>query len=424
MRPGQSNFSCLVHFAVLLSLMNLLSGCVRAVNRNAEASARTSVILGTVKHDEPVPYLVVVAALRKDNGKLVPFNYTYVAKNDRYLLRAEAGKSYHIVAFADRNNNLCLDKDEEVIAAEGDVETPTVSGPVYLDLKLGDRSGTLEQLRPQLHDLPSIRQQPLPVVLGDVTTLEDKRFSVENGTHGLWHPFDFVTETGVGVYFFEPYNPAKTPVLFVSGAGGSPQDWKYLMGQLDKSKYQPWVYVYPSGARLEKSSSTLAGLIEQAKLNYGLKSIYLVAHSMGGLVSRGALMKLMEDGEGGLVKGFLTISTPWHGHDAAKLGVDFSPAVVPSWIDMVPGSDYQNWLFSKRITDYTRYFMFFGFRGKIALIVENNDGAVSIASQLFPAAQDEASRVMGFNCDHTSILESPEVSAHFADTLKKLDSAK
>ena len=38
---------------------------------------------------------------------------------------------------------------------------------------------------------------------------------------------------------------------------------------------------------------------------------------------------------------FVSISTPWGGHEAASMGVKFRPAVVLSWRDMVTGSDFR-----------------------------------------------------------------------------------
>ncbi len=42
------------------------------------------------------------------------------------------------------------------------------------------------------------------------------------------------------------------------------------------------------------------------------------------------------------------------------------------------------------------------------MLMENNDGSVELASQLYYRAQDDARVVRGLNEDHTGILTSPE----------------
>ena len=53
------------------------------------------------------------------------------------------------------------------------------------------------------------------------------------------------------------FDPDKIPVLFVHGIGGTPLDWKYLAKGLDRHRFQPWFYYYPSGLRLNLVSGLL-----------------------------------------------------------------------------------------------------------------------------------------------------------------------
>ena len=41
------------------------------------------------------------------------------------------------------------------------------------------------------------------------------------------------------------------------GSGGNPADFRFLIEGLDRSRYQPWVYFYPTGTRLERQSELL-----------------------------------------------------------------------------------------------------------------------------------------------------------------------
>ena len=40
-------------------------------------------------------------------------------------------------------------------------------------------------------------------------------------------------------------------MLFVHGAEGYPQQFAKLIEGLDRTRFQPWFFFYPSGARLE-----------------------------------------------------------------------------------------------------------------------------------------------------------------------------
>ena len=59
-----------------------------------------------------------------------------------------------------------------------------------------------------------------------MAALSDPRFDRDNGRMGLWEPFDFLLEVGAGVYMLEPYDPSRTPVVFVHGMGGSPREFE------------------------------------------------------------------------------------------------------------------------------------------------------------------------------------------------------
>ena len=61
------------------------------------------------------------------------------------------------------------------------------------------------------------------------------------------------------------------------------------------------------------------------------QKVVVMAHSMGGLVSRSLVNTVVQkDVEQKLTVLFLTLSTPWGGHQAAQIGVEHAPAVIPS----------------------------------------------------------------------------------------------
>ena len=250
----------------------------------------------------------------------------------------------------------------------------------------------------------------IPIALGDIADLDDPRFSSVRGEQGLWEPASFPRDTGVGIYFLEPYDAKRTPVLFVYGAAGSPQDWRTFFSTIDRKKYQPWFYLYPSGRRLDSSARALNYGVELLHDRFGFERLYVVAHSMGGLVSKSFLIKNVLDDRNGYITKFVSISTPWGGHEAAAMGVKYSPAVVPSWIDMAEGSDIQKSLQAKPLKGRIDHLLLYGTHGKNSLVMpDENDGTVSVKSQLNPAIRADAVRVIGYDATHVGILSRPDV---------------
>jgi hypothetical protein len=112
-----------------------------------------------------------------------------------------------------------------------------------------------------------------------------------------------------------------------------------------------------------------------------------------------------EDGED-YIKLFVSISTPWDGHRAAKIGVENAPSAIPSWHDMVPGSEFIQSIYERKLPSKIKFHLFFSFRGDCKTLMGNNDGAVELTSELDYRVQKEAQRIIGFDEDHVSILSS------------------
>ncbi len=250
----------------------------------------------------------------------------------------------------------------------------------------------------------------IPVALGDIANLDDEKFAAIHGEEGLWEPARFPLEQGVGIYFLEAYDPNRIPVLFVYGAAGSPQDWRRFFDQIDRKKYQPWFFFFPSGRELDILAGSLNYGVKVLQNHYGFERMYLVAHSMGGLISRGFLVKnILRDGHR-YIDTFVTISTPWGGHEAAEMGVKHAPEVVPSWRDMQVGSPYQRAIFARSLRGRVEHLLLYGTKSSRSFVLpEENDGTVSVASQTAPAALSEATVVKAFDADHVGILSRPDV---------------
>jgi len=105
------------------------------------------------------------------------------------------------------------------------------------------------------------------------------------------------------------------------------------------------------------------------------------------------------------------MTTPWDGHEATKIGVNHSPAIIPCWYDMVPGSPFLTSLSTASEKPQPPYYLFFGYKGGSGIFTKgNNDGYVTLKSMLRLWAQKDALKVYGFDADHSGILSHPEVA--------------
>jgi len=412
--------------AALAAAVLFLSSCnLLALHRDLRAAATAGGVAGKVVHDESDTGTVVVFALREEDGDWVANNYVHLATQQDFLMRLGAGQRYRIGAFADRNDNLRPDDDEPaVILPEPVTIAQGWKGVTKLGLTLAPAGRLDQQTAAAAQGLPKVVLRPLPVWVGEVTGLDDDRFSAESGSMGLWQPFEFLVNVGIGVFFLEPYDPQRIPVLFVSGAGGNPWEWRAMIDGLDRTRFQPWGFVYPSGQRLASSAAVLELCVTALQREYGASRVYVTAHSMGGLVARDFIQRNASALDNGYIPVFVSIVTPRQGHPAASLGVRRSPAVVPSWIDMQTNSEFQKAIFARPLPSATAYYLFYAQTDPKQPPDRATDGTIAVTSQLHPDAVRDALEVLGFTENHTSVLRSSEVIAAYSRILAMLAAAR
>lgn len=349
-------------------------------------------------------------------------DFSKLGKNGIFGFFVEREKDQVIAAFGDTDGDLRYSpgdpawfhagSDGELAAVEFDDDhTARVVGTLSRENKIPDQ--LLLKAREFLGDrtaAEAARGWEIPVALGEIADEEDPRFGAERGAAGLWKPASFVMESGLGIYFVEKYDPARTPVLFIYGAAGSPHDWATFFDEMDRSRFQPWFYYYPSGRRLDEMATALHRGIEVLQEEYEFERLHVVAHSMGGLVARGFIIKNVLEQDNDYVERFVSISTPWAGHEAAALGVKRAPNVVPSWRDMAKGSEYQEQIFGRSIRYQVDHLLLYGRKSSRSVILPRpNDGTVSVASQTAEAAVEDAAKVIAYDEDHVTILSNREV---------------
>lgn len=365
------------------------------------------------------PVFVALYKATADKPTLQAYWIAYETGDFQFL--APPG-DYYVLAFEDKNENAAYERDERV----GWYGKPSIlhaeSGSSIEDITLALRmpKDAREEL-PQLFasTVPSVPMAMSTRHLGTVVPLDDERLSGQYAHLGLWEPVKFMENPSGGLFFLEPYSETRIPVLFVHGAGGFPQQWSTVIKSLDRTRFQPWVFYYPSGFRLDLVGTALANYLRELQATHGFDQMCVVAHSMGGLVSRDAINHCIANNSPFSVKLFVTLATPWQGHRAAALGVEHSPAVIPSWYDMSPQSPFLKKLTATPLPPDSAFALLFGYRGSSRRNGDLTDGSVFLSSVLDETMQRSAVTVRGFEATHVSILQNEKAILTLNELLQK-----
>jgi pimeloyl-ACP methyl ester carboxylesterase len=161
------------------------------------------------------------------------------------------------------------------------------------------RAGRLELVNPVAMRQVVVKDRPVPLE-ADLTTplayfLSRTDLSQQEYA-GFLRPDRLKDQTGV--YFFEPYQQGKIPVLMIHGLLSSPVTWAPLFNDLRadpvlNARYQFWFYRYPTGnpylltaADLRQSLDRLRAALDPQHADPAFDKMVLVGHSMGGLIAK------------------------------------------------------------------------------------------------------------------------------------------
>lgn len=392
----------------LLIICLVATGCfLLKIKKEVREVLSSTVLVGSISTAFPGNGPIIVAAYAKNQGKREVVHYTVLHDSGEYELMVAKG-NYYVFAYWDKNSNLIYDAGEPA-GQYGDpkmVFSPAGGVVGGINIAIPEKAQNIDV--PRGFEISSVKPHKLySRQAGAIIDLDDELFSEENGSKGYWEPVSFFKEFGGNIYFLEEYDPQKIPILFIHGSAGTPKGWKYFVDNIDRTRFQPWFFYYPSGARIQSMSYLLLWKLTNLKSKYNFEQLYITAHSMGGLVARSFIV----DYSAGFpyVRLFVSLATPWGGDRMAAYGVKQSPGVVPCWIDIQPESAFIQSLYRTKMPEAVSFYMFFGHRGSRNPFRSNNDETIAFSSLLDRRAQSEAKMNYGFNEDHTSIIHSKAV---------------
>src|SRR5881275_1204722 len=104
----------------------------------------------------------------------------------------------------------------------------------------------------------------------------------------------------IGLYFLQPYDPDRIPLVFVHGLFSTPFDWVKTINGLQadpeiRKHYQFWIFAYPTGNPILYSALRLREELAKADQLYpNHKPYVVVGHSMGGMLTHDQVVTVNE----------------------------------------------------------------------------------------------------------------------------------
>jgi hypothetical protein len=113
---------------------------------------------------------------------------------------------------------------------------------------------------------------------------------------GFREPAQFDKLKLTGLFFLEPYQPGKIPVVFIHGLWSDFHTWDETLNELRmnpmvRERYQFAVYLYPTGSPFALNAMKLRKTLNDLRLlvpepDPAMDDMVLVGHSMGGIIAR------------------------------------------------------------------------------------------------------------------------------------------
>jgi len=352
---------------------------------------------------------LAIAALSDKYQKNEIVDINHLGKVGSYYgLNLPAGK-YRLLVLEDKNQDGIYRETEVVGQHPLDIQALSDQWKVVgdVDIRLDDSIiSTLPELAIPVAELATA-QSSLFYPRGTIRSLEDPIFSRQMATLGMYDPAAFLENAPMMFYALEEDTFYKVPVIFVHGIGGIPNEFRQIIDGLDRRRYKPWFFYYPSGMDLNQLAEMfyeifLSGNVVQK----GTFDMAIVAHSMGGLVVREALNRYLGNGKENSVRLFVSIASPFGGLVSARSAVEHAPLVLPAWRDLSPTATFIQQLFRKPLPASVKQYLIYSYRNKGGR--GDSDGIVPVYSQLAMTAKGKIAGQYGFQATHTGILQDAD----------------
>ncbi|WP_372384497.1 esterase/lipase family protein [Vibrio sp. BS-M-Sm-2] len=394
------------HFMVGLSILVLLSGCSSLFNLMSDIKKTDSLYqeftISTPNSIEEKRYLVLQLATLEKSGILTGHS---IISDSKARFPSFFNLTQYVVIFEDHNLDFMYQSNEPTFLFMKSIGSDDrfIVGEQYLIPEgISELDGLLVT--------PFLEFDVKPERIGRIVEWGDPAFSDQAKEMGMWQPLSFVENDYVGLFFLEPYQEDKIPVLYIHGMGGSGRDFEQMISALDKEKYQAWVINYPSALSHTLLAHSIAGIMRQLHKNHDYPPIHIVAHSMGGVIVKRYLDICSSSNRCDLVNSFTSIASPFNGVSSAAAGVKYSPVVMPSWRDLSPsGKAIQNLFSSPAQQSIPPHLLVFAYQKSPSTRGESSDGTILLSSQLRLEAVNQAHSLYGVNENHIDVLSSSDV---------------
>ena len=332
---------------------------------------------------------------------------------------------YDLLVYADINGDDHFDQTEIV----GEIELP-LSKALYPDLIVRQIDIPLtakkQPARFEVISLPTDFEaaQSLFYPSGTIRSLSDPLFDENMSSLGMYDPASFLEHAPTMFYALEEDEVHKIPVVFVHGIDGSARSFEPIISRLNRDRYRPWFFYYPSGGDLDQLADFFYNIFLAGEvIPLEDMPLIVVAHSLGGIVVREAINKYKGREEENRLELFVTIASPLGGHSAAASGEKHGLIVLPAWRDLNPDNRFIQQLYRKPLPAFVNHQLFYAYKNSDTLkLGENSDGVVMLSSQLHPEAQKQASETFGFDRGHVDILTDEKMISRLLGQMGAVDS--
>ena len=168
-----------------------------------------------------------------------------------------------------------------------------IYAPITAAIRFSGRKAELEFIDPFKSERVALNQHefPLDIDLSASTAMLIARERPERtGFASVMNPQKYADTARL--VQLQPFDPGRTPVIFVHGLQETPASWVPMINSLQsdpsiRKHYQFWVYGYPSGYPYAYSAALFRRDLDGIKHAFpNHKRVVLIGHSMGGMICR------------------------------------------------------------------------------------------------------------------------------------------